>query len=77
MVMARLAATMLQRNLLLLLQRLRLPMSPGRVATVQCPAMTSGGPRPWRPDDNSLCAASGTAIPAYHYMVNLVRASTG
>lgn len=76
MVMARLAAAMLQRNLLLL-QRLRLPMSLGRVVTVQRLAMTSGGPRPWRPDDNGLCAASGTAIPAYHYRVNLVRASTG
>ena len=76
MVTARLAAAMVQRNLLLL-QRLRLLMSPGRVVTVQRPAMTSGGPRPWRPDDTGRCAASGTAMPAYYYRVNLVRASTG
>jgi hypothetical protein len=73
MVTARLAVAMLQRNLLLLQ---RLPLSPGRVVTVQRPAMTSGGPRPWRPDDTGRCAASGTAI-SYYYRVNLVRASTG
>lgn len=62
----RLAAAMLQQAQLLL-QGLRLPTSPQRVATVQHPAMTSGEPRPWRPDSNDMCAASCIPIPAYHY----------